>query len=125
MYELALFAGAGGGLLASKLLGWRTILAVEVEPYKVDVLAARQNDGAVDLFPVWDDVRTFSAHNPETVDAFVLAYKVRHRLVISGGFPCTDISVSGSGIGIDGEASGLWVEMARVVSEIRPAFAFV
>ena len=45
--------------------------------------------------------------------------------VVSGGFPCQDISVAGSGDGLDGERSGLWVEMARVIREVRPRFAFV
>jgi hypothetical protein len=29
MNELALFAGAGGGILGGHLLGWRTVCAVE------------------------------------------------------------------------------------------------
>jgi site-specific DNA-cytosine methylase len=33
MNELALFAGAGGGLLASHILGWRTRCAVEIDAY--------------------------------------------------------------------------------------------
>lgn len=32
MYELALFAGAGGGILGGKLLGWRTVCAVGQVP---------------------------------------------------------------------------------------------
>lgn len=31
MNELAIFAGAGGGILGGKLLGWRTVCAVEWE----------------------------------------------------------------------------------------------
>ena len=42
--ELALFAGAGGGILGGTLLGWRTVCAVEIEPYAASVLIARQND---------------------------------------------------------------------------------
>jgi len=45
--------------------------------------------------------------------------------VVSGGFPCTDISAAGKGAGIDGENSGLWREMARVICEVRPRFVFV
>ncbi len=60
MRELGLFAGAGGGLLASAhLLGWRTVCAVEIDPYCQRVLAQRQRDGMLDPFPIWDDVRTF------------------------------------------------------------------
>jgi DNA (cytosine-5)-methyltransferase 1 len=57
--ELALFAGAGGGILGGKLLGCRTVCAVEYDAYAASVLVARQNDGCLEPFPVWDDVRTF------------------------------------------------------------------
>jgi len=57
--ELALFAGAGGGILGGKLLGWRTVCAVEWEAYPASVLCARQNDGFLPPFPIWDDVQTF------------------------------------------------------------------
>ena len=43
MNELHLFAGAGGGILGSELLGFRTVCAVELEPYPASVLLARQN----------------------------------------------------------------------------------
>jgi len=112
--ELALFAGAGGGILGGKLLGWRTVCAVEWDGYARDVLVARQNDGCLDPFPVWDDVQTFDGH------------PWRGRVdVISGGFPCQDISSAGKGAGIDGERSGMWSHMARIVSEVRPRFVFV
>jgi len=112
--ELALFAGAGGGILGGHLLGWRTVCAVEWEPYPASVLVARQNDGLFPPFPIWDDIQTFDG-NPwrGIVD------------VVSGGFPCTDISAAGKGAGIDGEASGMWREMARVICEVRPRFVFV
>lgn len=45
MNELALFAGAGGGLLGSRLLSWQTVCAVEKAPYRREVLLRRQRDG--------------------------------------------------------------------------------
>jgi len=57
--ELALFAGAGGGILGGHLLGWRTVCAVEWEQYPASVLCARQNDKILPPFPIWDDVQTF------------------------------------------------------------------
>jgi DNA (cytosine-5)-methyltransferase 1 len=65
MNELALFAGAGGGILGGKLLGWRTVCAVEWEPYAAGVLAARQNDKVLEPFPIWDDVQTFDGDRGE------------------------------------------------------------
>jgi DNA (cytosine-5)-methyltransferase 1 len=114
MRELALFAGAGGGILGGKLLGWRTVCAVEWDAYAASVLVARQNDGCLEAFPVWDNVETFDGRPWRgLVD------------VVSGGFPCTDISCAGKGAGIDGEASGMWKHMARIVGEVRPKFVFV
>ena len=114
MNELALFAGAGGGILGGHLLGWRTVAAVEIEDYPRRVLLQRQADGILPRFPIWDDVCTF--------DGKPWRGKVD---VISGGFPCQDISAAGKGAGIEGERSGMWVEMARIIGEVRPRFAFV
>jgi DNA (cytosine-5)-methyltransferase 1 len=114
MNELALFAGAGGGILGGKLLGWRTVCAVEWEPYPASVLCARQNDGLLPTFPVWDDVQTFDGRPWRGIVD-----------VVSGGFPCQDISAAGKGAGIDGERSGMWGEMARIIHEVRPRFVFV
>jgi DNA (cytosine-5)-methyltransferase 1 len=112
--ELALFAGAGGGILGGKLLGWRTVCAVECDVYAASVLIVRQNDGILEAFPVWDDVRTFDGKPWRGIID-----------VISGGFPCQDISVAGKGGGIDGERSGLWREFARIIGEVRPGYCFV
>jgi DNA (cytosine-5)-methyltransferase 1 len=45
--------------------------------------------------------------------------------IISGGFPCQDISVAGKGAGIAGSRSGLWSEMLRICSELRPRYVLV
>jgi DNA (cytosine-5)-methyltransferase 1 len=112
--ELALFTGAGGGILGGKLLGWRTVCAVEWDAYAASVLVARQNDGCLPPFPVWDDVQTFDGR------------PWRGRVdVVSGGFPCQDISAAGKGAGIEGERSGMWKHMARIIGEVLPRFVFV
>jgi DNA (cytosine-5)-methyltransferase 1 len=112
--ELALFAGAGGGILGGKLLGWRTVCGVELDAYARSVLIARQDDGCLEPFPIWDDIRTFDGRPWRGVVD-----------VVSGGFPCQDISVAGKGEGIDGARSGLWREMARVIGEVGPRYVFV
>lgn len=119
MNELALFAGAGGELLASHLLGWRTVCAVEYEQYPASVLVQRQNDGLLPPFPIWDNVRTFDGrHWRGIVD------------VVSGGFPCQDISPArtnggNKGKGLDGSKSGLWSEFARIIGEVEPKWVLV
>lgn len=117
MRELALFAGAGGGILGGKLLGWRTVCAVERDAYASQVLAQRQNDGTLDPFPIWSDVTTFDGKPWRGIVD-----------VVSGGFPCQDISSANNGgkpRGLDGEKSGLWREFARVLGEVRPRYAFI
>jgi len=114
MRELALFAGAGGGILGGILLGWRTVCAVEIDPFCRSILLARQRDGHLPRFPIWDDVRTFDGTPWRgTVD------------VVSGGFPCQDVSIAGNGSGIDGNRSGLWVEMVRIACEVGSPFIFM
>jgi DNA (cytosine-5)-methyltransferase 1 len=100
--------------LGGHLLGWRTVCAVEFAAYPRSVLLARQRDGMLPKFPVWDDVRTFDGKPWRG-----------HVDVVTGGFPCQDISIAGKGDGLDGERSGLWSEMARIIGEVQPRFAFV
>src|SRR5690606_18435614 len=70
--------------------------------------------GLLAPFPIWDDVRTFDGR------------PWRGRVdVVSGGFPCQDISSAGKGAGIEGERSGMWREMARIVGEVGPRYVFV
>jgi len=108
--ELALFAGAGGGILGGHLLGWRTVCAVEWEPYPACVLAARQNDGILPPFPIWDDVQTFDGRPWRgLVD------------VVSGGFPCQAYSRAAAG---KNTADDLWPEMGRVVADVAPKYIF-
>lgn len=114
MNELALFSGAGGGILSSYLLGWRTVCAVERDAYAAQVLAQRQNDGILEAFPIWSDITSFDGKPWRGIVD-----------VISGGFPCQDISSAGKGAGIEGERSGLWAEMARIIGEVRPRYVFV
>jgi len=113
MNELHLFAGSGGGILGGLLLGHRPVCAVEIDEYNRNVLLARQQDGILPRFPIWDDVKTFKGATWRgKVDA------------ICGGFPCQDISWAGKRAGITGEKSGLWKEYARLVEEIQPLVIF-
>jgi DNA (cytosine-5)-methyltransferase 1 len=120
-----LFAGTGGGILADILLGHRPVGAVEIEEHPRKVLLQRQLDGVLPRFPVWDDVRTFRADNPECSGYVERLRAIRDRLCVCGGFPCQDISAAGKRAGIEGERSGLWGEMARIVGEVRPRYVLV
>ncbi len=103
-----LFAGIGGFSLGFRRAGFQVKWQVEIEPYCRKVLAKN--------FPEaerYEDVRTSGRANLCDVD------------VICGGFPCQDVSLSGLGAGLDGERSGLWFEMLRIVRELRPRFVLV
>ena len=114
MNELALFAGGGGSILAGSIFGWRTVCAVEIDPGARRILLDRQRDGLLDEFPIWDDVRTFDGTPWRG-----------HVDVVTGGFPCQDISICRKGEGLDGERSRLWIEMARIIREVRPRLIIV
>jgi DNA (cytosine-5)-methyltransferase 1 len=107
---LALFTGAGGGVLASELLGWRTVCGVEIVPYAVAVLLTRQNEGVLPPFPIWSDIKTFNGKE----------WKGRVD-VVSGGFPCQAFSTATHG---KPTAEDLWPLMHRVVEEVRPKLVF-
>lgn len=119
MNELALFAGVGGSILAGKLLGWRCVGAVEIEAYPQKILQARIADGSLGPFPIFGDIRQFIR------EGYAESYTGMVD-VVSGGFPCQDISTAGKGAGIKkGKRSSLWKSMLKVVSIVQPRFVFV
>lgn len=117
MRELVLFSGHGGSILASQLLGWEIVAAVELNDYARRVLMARQDDGCLRPFPIWDDVLTFDG-------------KPWRGLVdcVSGGFPCVGISparnntIEGRIAGLNDSKSGLVREQLRIIREVEPAY---
>ena len=112
MNELALFAGAGGGLLASEILGWYTVCAVELDEYCRRILVRRQNERHLRHgFPIWDDICTFDGR------------PWRGRVdVVSGGFPCQAFSTAAAGKNIP--EKDLWHEMRRIIAEVQPNYVF-
>jgi DNA (cytosine-5)-methyltransferase 1 len=105
----SLFAGIGGFDLGFENAGFTTAWQVELNPVNRAVLA--------DRFPHaqrFEDVRQCGAHNLIPVD------------VLTGGFPCQDISLAGARStnkdkrGLRGERSGLFWEVIRILKEIQP-----
>ena len=113
MNGLDLFSGIGGMSLA--LREWMRPLAYcEIDPYCQAVLLSRMASGELYVAPIWDDIRSFQ--NP-------LARRTCD--IIYGGFPCQDISIAGNGKGLAGKRSGLFYEILRLCSEIKPRFIFL
>ena len=102
----SLFSGIGGFELGAEWAGIETLWNCEIEPFQRSVLKRH--------FPntiQYEDIKRLS--NPGYVD------------IVSGGFPCQDISVAGKREGINGRRSGLWGEMFRIVREVRPKYVIV
>ena len=114
MNSLHLFSGIGGGILADKILGNNIVGAVEIERYCVEVLKQHQKEGLLEQFPIFNDVRTFKGTEIE-----------RKINLVCGGFPCQDISTVGSGVGITGRKSGLFMELVRICDSIKPEYIFL
>jgi DNA (cytosine-5)-methyltransferase 1 len=104
MRVLDLFSGIGGIALGLERAGMTTIAFCEADPFCREWLAQQWPE-----VPQHDDVRSLDA----------AAFRGRVDIV-AGGFPCQDVSVAGKGAGLDGERSGLWREMLRVVRDVRP-----
>lgn len=99
----SLFAGIGGIDLGFERAGLECRWQVEIDEYARKVLAKHWPD-----VHRHDDVRTWPNEHAEPVD------------IIAGGFPCQDISYAGKGAGLDGERSGLFYEVMRIVSVMGP-----
>ena len=107
---LDLFSGIGGFSLGlERTGGFETVAFCEIEAFPRKVLAKHWPN-----VPCYDDVRTLTA---ERLAADGIAVDV-----ITGGFPCQDISFAGLGAGLEGDRSGLFYEIARLVGELRPGF---
>lgn len=109
---LDLFSGIGGFSLGLERAGFETVAFCETDSYCRAVLKKHWPN-----VPQYDDIRTLTADRLHADGISVDA--------ICGGFPCQDISVAGTGAGIEGERSGLWSEYARVIGELRPAIVVV
>lgn len=107
--HISLFAGVGMTDIAAEAFGFKTVATAEADEWNRTVLRARFPDAL--HYEDVRDVRTTAAprrgHRP---------------LLVSGGFPCQDISLAGHGAGLDGARSGLWSEMRRVIAEFQPEY---
>ena len=117
MNELSLFSGAGGGLLGTKLLGWRSVGYVENNTYCQKILAQRIEDGFLDEAPIFGDIRQFIKSGAvKKYQGFVE--------VVTAGFPCQPFSVAGKKKGKDDERN-LWPETLAVIRAVRPRYALL
>jgi len=100
---LDLFSGIGGFSLGlERTGGFKTVAFCEIDPFCRKVLAKH-----------WPTTKIYT----DTREVKNVAADV-----VCGGFPCQDISRAGKMRGLDGEQSGLWFEMCRIIGETKPQF---
>jgi len=113
MQHLDLFSGIGGFTIAAKLNGINTVGFSEIDPFACTVLAKHFPE-----IPNYGDIKEMSG---ELFRDFIGVD------LITGGFPCTDLSQAahGSHKHLDGEHSGLFWELARLINEIDPEWVVI
>jgi DNA (cytosine-5)-methyltransferase 1 len=110
---LDLFSGIGGFSLGlERTGGFETVAFCEIEEFPRRVLAKHWPK-----VPCYHDVRELTA---DRLAADGIAVDV-----ITGGFPCQDLSAAGKRGGISAGRSGLWSEIVRLAGEIRPHYIVV
>lgn len=101
----SLFSGIGGFDIAAKQCGIDTLWNCEI------LKKSRQVLSKIDNALQYDNIETLE--KPQYVD------------IISGGFPCQDISIAGNGTGIFGNRSSLFFQMLRIIRQVRPKYIII
>lgn len=101
----SLFTGIGGFDLGFEKAGIKTLWQVEQDKSCQKVLTRHWPN-----IKRYEDVKEVGKRNLETVD------------IISGGFPCQDVSVAGKRGGLQAPRSGLFYETERIIKELKPAW---
>lgn len=128
---LDLFSGIGGFSLAADRHGITTVAFCECEPYPVRVLNRHWPN-----VPVFPDVKELTADALADTRSRRRSEQDRGKSkqrggaevewsgidIICGGFPCQDLSYAGKGAGLEGDRSGLFFEVVRLVRDIRPRY---
>lgn len=111
MNYLDLFSGIGGFALGAKWAGMKF-----ERHYNSDI----------------DDYanKVYAKHFPESIQLGDITKIKAEDLpdgewIITGGFPCQDLSIAGKKKGLSGKRSGLWYEMQRIIKYKRPEFTVI
>jgi len=108
MTGVSLFAGVGGFDLALERAGVKVVASVEWDKHAQNVLRKR--------FP---NAEVFGDIQGVTGEQLIRAGFDPDNGIITGGFPCQDLSVAGKRAGLAGKRSGLFGEICRLLDETR------
>lgn len=114
MNYIDLFSGIGGFALGAYWAGMRfeNHFFSDIEKFAVELYQKRFPDA----IPLGDITK---------IDTDKLIAEYGTDWVLTGGFPCQDISIAGKGAGIEGKRSGLWFEYWRLIRDLRPRIAIM
>ena len=104
----SLFSGIGGIEIGFEKAGFKTEWFIENEPYAQEILKKRFPEAKI-----YGDVTKVNFNQIPTVE------------ILTGGFPCQDISNAGKRAGIEGSRSSLWKWYLKAISTIRPRITFI
>jgi DNA (cytosine-5)-methyltransferase 1 len=107
--HLDLFSGIGGFSLAARNLTAKSIFTIETKQFvEIDHFCQKVLNKNFPGVPIHSDIKNYST----TLGQFD---------IITGGFPCQSLSVSGKQEGLANlEKSGLWFEYLRLINECKP-----
>jgi DNA (cytosine-5)-methyltransferase 1 len=104
----SLFSGIGGFDLGFERAGIETLWQVEKDDYCRAVLCKH-----------WPHVKKYT-------DIKLIDFRALERVdIVSGGFPCQDVSLAGKRKGLEGDDSGLWFQMWEAICVLQPMFVVV
>jgi DNA (cytosine-5)-methyltransferase 1 len=105
---VSLFAGIGGFDLAMERAGIKVVAAVEWDKHAQKVLAKQFPNSEIygDITGVTGEQLINAGFDPANG-------------IITGGFPCQDLSVAGRRAGLTGSRSGLFWEICRLLDETK------
>ena len=106
----SLFSGYGGlDMAVTKVMGGTVVWHVEFDDAPSKVLAANFRG-----VPNYGDVSKVDWDKVEPVD------------ILTGGFPCQDVSLAGRRAGMgEGTRSGLWSEFAKAIRVLKPKWVVI
>lgn len=104
----SLFSGIGGIEIGFERQGFHTEWFVEYEPYAQAILRKNFPDAKI-----YGDIKEIDFRTVPKVD------------ILTGGFPCQDISNAGKRAGIKGSRSSLWKYYCEAIRILRPRYAII
>ena len=105
---VSLFAGVGGFDLALERNGVKVVASVEIDKKAQEVLRRHFPNSTI-----------FGDITGVTGEQLIAAGFEPTNGIITGGFPCQDLSVAGKRAGLGGSRSGLFWEICRLLDETR------